>query len=72
MDKKYIVDKLEELKNTHQSKLENIDDILAKCNSHEINIEEKIKCLKEDNQNLLDMLKSVENIFDMIVKEVNK
>lgn len=70
MNKEYFIEKLEELKNTHINKFKNIEDILEKCNSHEDEIYEKIKHLTEENQNLLNLLKNVEDIFDMVIKEL--
>ena len=48
MNKQYFIEKLDDLKNLHQNKFKNIEDILEKCNKHEMEIYEKIKYLNED------------------------
>ena len=49
MNKEYFIEKLDDLKNLHQNKFKNIEDILEKCNKHEMEIYEKIKHLNEEN-----------------------
>ena len=71
MNKEYFIEKLDDLKNLHQNKFKNIEDILEKCNKHEMEIYEKIKHLNEENQNLLNLLKNTEDTFDVIIKELN-
>lgn len=71
MNKEYFIEKLEELKNTNINKFKNIEDILEKCNSYEDEIYYKLKYFNEENQNLLNLLKNVENIFDIVIKELN-
>ena len=70
MNKEYFIEKLDELKYLHQNKFKNIEEILEKCNSHEDKIYEKINHLNEENKNLLNLLKNVEDIFDMIIREL--
>jgi hypothetical protein len=70
MNKEYFIEKLKELKTTHEYKLKNIDEILTKCNVYENEIQEKIIFFTKENQDLLNLLKDVDNIFDAIIREL--
>lgn len=70
MNKEYFIEKIEELKITNKNKLNNIEEILSKCNFHEEEIYKKINYLSEENEKLLSLLKNSGDIFDMIITDL--
>jgi hypothetical protein len=71
MDKTYFIEKLEELNNNNKSKIKTIIEILIKCEEHENIIEDKIKFLIEEHQQVLLLQKKMNDLFNNICDELN-
>ncbi len=71
MNKGYFIEKLDELNSNNKSKIQNIIEILIKCEQHEEIIENKIKFLIQEQYNLLQIQKQVNDLFDSICSDLS-
>lgn len=71
MNKGYFIEKLDELNCNNKSKLQNIIEILIKCEQHEEIMENKINFLIQEQYNLLQTQKQVNALFDSICNDLS-
>ena len=71
MDKGYFIEKLDELNKNNKSKIQNIVEILIKCEQYEEIIENKIKFLIQEHYDIIQTQKQVNDLFDSICNDLS-
>ncbi len=71
MNKGYFIEKLDELNCNNKSKIQNIIEILIKCEQYEEIIENKIKFLIQEHYNIIQTQKQVNDLFDSICNDLS-